>query len=72
MRAPPQVLLQFSLFYPGLALFAEFVALGNEYSRMAQEQAQRTSQHFSESSKSIMRSVVKSSTVVPATSTTNE
>ena len=34
------VLLQFLLFFPGLALFSEFIALGNEYSRMAEEQAQ--------------------------------
>ena len=68
---PPQVLLQFTLFYPGLALFTEFVALGNEYSRMASEQAERTSQHLSESGKSIVRRVSTqvSSSVVPATTT---
>ena len=32
------VLLQFLLFFPGLALFSEFIALGNEYSRMQPQQ----------------------------------
>jgi len=41
------VLLQCLLFFPGLALFAEFIALGNEYSRMADAKARRVSAQLS-------------------------
>ena len=66
------VLLQFTLFFPGLALFAEFVALGNEYSRMVQLQAQQTSDQISENTKSMIKRLasqegsVKHNAVAPA------
>ena len=41
------VVLQFLLFYPGLALFAEFVALGNEASRVADAAAAELSRELS-------------------------
>ena len=53
------VLLQFTLFFPGLALFAEFVAIGNEYSRMAQLHAQQTGDELSTAIKSITKTHAK-------------
>jgi hypothetical protein len=49
------VLLQFLLFFPGLALFSEFIALGNEYSRMADEQARNALDSLASFSTSSLR-----------------